>query len=334
MVEATTPGLSKEVKPKLEIEHMDEANPNLRLDVPVVLFIFRRPEETARVFAEIRKARPSRLFLIADGARESVEGETIAVSQTRRQVENVDWPCNVSRLYSETNLGLRAAILSGLDQVFDDCESAIVLEDDCVPSQSFFSFSEAMLTCYEQEPQVGLVSGFNFAPYRATADFHFSKAPYIWGWATWRRVWLKFRAAEEAESWSDHEIEEIRRDFASSDQARNFIQMMNEAKRLNTWDVSLAVWLRQNHLLSIVPRTNLIENIGFGALATHTKFEAFDVQVPVGEMQAPFEKPLKVEADSRRERRMWRTKRSRWLTFPLLHPITFTKSVLRYLRGV
>lgn len=328
-----TPDRRRGTRPDLEINHADETTPNSRLDVPVALFIFRRPEETARVFAEVRKARPSRLFLIADGARESVEGETISVSKTRMQVENVDWPCKVTKLYSDTNLGLRARILSGLDQVFEECESAIVLEDDCVPSQSFFSFSEAMLSSYEQELQIGLISGFNFAPYMAKADFHFSKAPYIWGWATWRRVWFQFRAAEEAESWSDSEIEEIRRDFVSSNQAKNFIQMMNDAKRLNTWDVSLAVWLRQNNLLSIVPRTNLIENIGFGALATHTKFEAFDVQVPAGEMQAPFEKPLKVEADSRRERRMWRTKRSRWLTYPLLHPLRFTNSVLKYLRA-
>ena len=319
-----------ETQPELENEYVPETTPNLRLDVPVVLFVFRRPEETARVFAEVRKARPSRLFLIADGARESVESETIAVSKTRRQIENVDWPCQVTRIYSETNLGLRARILSGLDQVFERSESAIILEDDCVPSQSFFSFSEAMLSSYENELQVGLISGFNFAPYRSIADFHFSQAPYIWGWATWRRVWLQFRSAEEAESWSDSEIEEIRRDFASSNQAKNFIQMMNDAKRLNTLDVSLAVWLRQNHLLSIVPRTNLIENIGFGVLATHTKFEAFDVSVPVGEMQAPFAKPLKVEADSQRERRMWRTKRSRWITFPILHPVRFFISVTKY----
>lgn len=305
----------------------------MKKQIPVVLFIFRRPELTQRVFSEIRKWSPSRLFIVADGPRAIVPGEEQLVGLTREIVSHVDWPCEVTRIYAEENLGLRTRLMTGLDEVFSFSDSAIILEDDCLPSNSFFDFSQSMLDQFAKVDEIGIVAGTNFAPYNSNQDFHFSNSAYIWGWASWARVWKSFRSAPQVESWTQAEISAIEDTFSSRSQARAFSRMMESAHQLNTWDISFAVWLRQQGFLNIVPKTNLIQNIGFGAEATHTKFEAFDVQVPAAELNGPYSCPEHVRADSRRERIMWRTKRTRWLTFPLFHPFTFTKSVLRYLRG-
>ena len=304
------------------------------LETPVVFFVFRRPETTARVFREIRKARPKKLYIVSDGARIEKLGEAELVSRTREVVANIDWPCEVSRIYATTNLGLRERILSGLDEVLAKEQKVIVLEDDCLPSESFFSFCSEMLNKHVANEKVALVSGFNFAPSKnPNQDYFFTHSTYIWGWATWARTWKEFRSAQQVEAWSKNETDSIKETFASKIQEREFLGMMAIADTLNTWDISLAVWVRQNRKLTVVPRINLIENIGFGADATHTKFEAFDVQVPASNFFGPIKHPRETRAAMKLERRMWRQKSLRWVVFPIKHPLRFLGLVLAYLKN-
>ena len=300
----------------------------------VAFFIFRRPETTARVFAEIRKARPRKLYVIADGARDGKPEEQQLVQRTRDVVSEIDWPCEVTRVFAEQNLGLRQRIFTGLDHVFSKENSAIILEDNCLPSQSFFSFCSELLQAHEKNENVALVSGFNFAPSKLMqADYFYSTSTYIWGWATWARTWKEFRTSPQVESWTTEETEEIKGTFASRIQMKEFLGMMSIADTLNTWDISLAVWVRQSKKLTIVPRLNLVENIGFGAEATHTKFEAFDVQLPSSDYSAALIHPKVIAADFKTERGMWRKKTSRWVTFPAKHPIRTIRSFVSYFKN-
>lgn len=304
------------------------------LETPVVFFIFRRPDTTARVFEKIREARPKKLYVVADGARKDKIDEADLVARTREVVANVDWPCEVSRIYSSVNLGLRERIFSGLDEVFSKEPMAIVLEDDCLPSPSFFSFCSETLTTYENNQQVALVSGFNFAPLKtAEEDYFFSRSTYIWGWGTWARTWREFRSAPQVEAWSRQETDSIKGTFASKIQSKEFMGMMAIANTLNTWDISLAVWVRQQGKLTVVPALNLIENIGFGSGATHTKFEAFDVQIPTSNFSGALRHPSNFMPNEKLECRMWREKSLRWVSFPFQHPIRFWALVLSYLKN-
>lgn len=60
------------------------------LKTPVAMFIFNRPDVTARVFAEVRRAQPRQLFLVSDGARSERPDEQHKVSLTRELVTDVD----------------------------------------------------------------------------------------------------------------------------------------------------------------------------------------------------------------------------------------------------
>jgi hypothetical protein len=304
------------------------------MDTPVVFFVFRRPETTVQVFSEIRKARPKQLFLIADGPRAGVLGEVELCARTRELLSNIDWPCEVTRIFAKTNLGLRNRILSGLDDVFSTVDRAIILEDDCLPTESFFRFCEDLLTKYENSPELALLAGFNHAPLNSNHihDYYFSKSASIWGWATWASEWRKFRSSPQLEAWSESELDELSKTFKSGLQRREFMRLARSAKSLNTWDVSVAVWLRQNGLLTAVPFTNLVSNIGFGEQATHTKFEAFDVQVPSGDFSGPLRHPEDIRYDPKHEVRAWRKKRLRWITYPTTHPVEFVKRLMRFFR--
>ena len=302
-------------------------------DLPaIVLMLFNRPEKTKVVLDQILKAQPRKLYVVADGPRVGHPEDLNLVAKTRSLIDSAPEGMEIIRLYADANLGLRTRILTGLDEVFFNEEQAIIIEDDCRPSVSFFHFASELLTRYGNS-SVGVVAGSNFGPYHGRqASYHFSRSPYIWGWATWSEVWKRFRADEQRESWTDEEVRNIMQGFSVKREAKEFQALMKNAQRLNTWDVSFAVWLRQQSLVSAVPARNLIQNIGFGEGATHTIFENFDVNLPAEELAFPLRHPSSLEPDLRREKIMWLRKQARWLSFPLLHPVDFSGRIIRYLR--
>jgi hypothetical protein len=304
---------------------------NKTFSTPVVLFLFRRPDTTRQVFSTIRQARPSTLFLISDGPRPGNDKERDLCEESKRVVSEVDWPCAVTRIYSETNLGLRERILTGLDEVFEIVDQAIILEDDCLPTESFFSFCNSLLERYKTSPEVALISGFNFAPTsRKNSDYFFSKHSGIWGWATWGRLWRSFRQAPQVETWSTEELNAVRHTFTDRARFSEFVRLAQKGATLNTWDISLSMWIRQQNMLTVVPRTNLISNIGFGGEATHTKFESFDVEAKTGNFVGDLKHPRAISWGFRDEKVAYRRKALRWVVFPILHPINFLSRFIKY----
>lgn len=161
------------------------------MNTTVAFFIFNRPGPTREVFEKIRRAQPARLFIIADGPR--TEQECILCEETRKIANAIDWPCEVKRNFSETNMGCGKRLSSGISWVFKQVEEAIILEDDCLPDNSFFQFCAEMLEQYRDDTRIMHIAGTSaqvgnkrFNPHES---YYFSIIANIWGWATWRRAW-------------------------------------------------------------------------------------------------------------------------------------------------
>src|SRR4030067_809654 len=120
------------------------------LKTPVAFLIFNRPDTTESVFREIARAKPEKLLVVADGARPEKAGEAEKCEQARRIISSVDWDCEVLKNYSDVNLGCKRRVSSGLDWVFETVEEAIILEADCLPDPSFFTFCEVLLEKYRE----------------------------------------------------------------------------------------------------------------------------------------------------------------------------------------
>src|SRR6267142_406558 len=133
-----------------------------QLKTPITFIIFNRPDTTARVFAEIARAKPPKLLIVADGPRVDRMGEAERCAQTRAVVERIDWNCEVLTNYSSVNLGCRNRVASGIDWVFEQVEESIILEDDCVPHPTFFRFCEELLERYRDDERVSQIGGANF----------------------------------------------------------------------------------------------------------------------------------------------------------------------------
>ena len=159
-----------------------------KIDIAVLILFFNRPDSLRKVFAEVRKARPSRLFLYQDGPRGERDMEGIMAC--REVVADIDWECDVRQMYQERNFGCDPSEYISQKWAFSLADKCIVLEDDDVPSQSFFPFCKEMLDRYEHDERIVMVSGFNSeeridgCPY----DYLFTSYMSIWGWASWRRV--------------------------------------------------------------------------------------------------------------------------------------------------
>lgn len=240
------------------------------LRAPVVLAIFNRPDTTAKVMEEIRRAKPSCLLVVADGPRSEVSEDADKCAEAREIASQVDWDCRVLTNFAETNLGLRRRLQSGLDWVFDQVEEAIILEDDCLPHPTFFRYCDDLLDRYRGDERIISISGSNFqlATGSSPASYYLSRYPQIWGWATWRRAWRLYDADMHAwpsareSSWLSHKL---------GPTAASYWNYLFEKtyKGMNTWDYQLLFTAWQNERLSIVPSVNLVSNLGFRSDATH-----------------------------------------------------------------
>ena len=245
------------------------------LDVAVLMLVFNRVETTERVFERVRQARPRYLYVVADGARSQKAGEAEKCEAVRQIfTTRVDWECTVVTLFRAENWGCRKSVSDGITWFFSQVEEGIILEDDCLPNESFFTFCAAMLAKYRADNSVMHVSGCQLIPNafpKQPNGYFFSRIPYIWGWATWRRAWQAYDA--EMESLPNYlatrgqELEELGA-YLKGKFLRNFEQV--KRYELNTWDYQWTLSILRDKGKCIVPAQNLISNIGFGAEATHT----------------------------------------------------------------
>lgn len=298
---------------------MENRNEPVRTEAAVVFFIYRRPELTARVFEEIRRCRPQKLYVIADGPRNSHEVSDVLL--TRECVKDVDWECEVTRIYQETNLGLRESVIRGLDLVFGNEESAIILEDDCLPSPSFFEFCTSLLARYENDSRLSLISGFSDGAVSSASNrYYFSLMPEIWGWATWSKVWREYRSSEIVREWSPEQRKIIIRTLGRLTRGRLFARLMKDNIVLNTWDIEFAAHLILGKKLTAVPKVNLIQNIGFGGSATHTTIRPPGLNNSLGYLKLPISHPTKVASDRLQNVREVAVKSARAIVTLLMNP--------------
>ena len=146
------------------------------IDVPVLLIFFNRPETFSKVFEQVKKARPSKLFLYQDGARLNRPADKENVAKCRAIAEEIDWECDVHRLYQEENKGCDPSEFIAIKWAFSMVDACIVLEDDDVPSQSFFPFCKELLEKYKNDERINMICGMNIngITENVTSDYLFS----------------------------------------------------------------------------------------------------------------------------------------------------------------
>lgn len=278
----------------------------MQFEIPIVFIIFNRPDTTSLVFEEIRRIKPLKLLIVADGPRSDRAGEPEKCNRVRAIIEQVDWPCDVRKNYAATNLGCKLRVASGLDWVFDEVEEAIILEDDCLPHETFFPFCKELLSKYRNDDRVAMISGdnFQFGQHHNQYSYYFSRYPHIWGWATWRRAWRLYDL--QMSSWPE---------FRNCGQLQHLLRrgpvisywekIFNKTfvGEIDTWDHQLTFAFMSSDRLCIMPNINLVSNIGFGSAATHTKRVNMYAGMPMEAIEFPLHHPLSIVRDTAADER-------------------------------
>lgn len=239
-------------------------------DTPILLILFNRPENTEKVFREIRKQRPKSLYVAADGPRKENPYDIELCAITRQIIERIDWECKVKTLFNETNLGCGLGPATAISWFFTHVSEGIILEDDCIPSDGFFLLCEELLKYYKKDPSVMHITGSNLNDNLVFGDGSYYKSNYanVWGWATWRRAWCKFDLNLTHTDY--HKV--IRNTFKYKSEQKFWESRINliNSKHICAWDYQwmFSIWKEQGTCLN--SNANLVANIGFGPGATHT----------------------------------------------------------------
>jgi hypothetical protein len=235
------------------------------LTTPVLFLIFNRPDTTQVVFDEIRKAKPAQLFVAADGPRRDRPDDPENCRKAREITRQVDWDCKITTLFRDENLGCKRAVSSAIDWFFSQVDEGIILEDDCVPHQSFFPFCQELLGRYRDDKRVMMISGMNYLFNRVEMDesYFFSRYYAIWGWATWKRAWSLYDS--KMSEWPRYNSQNYLRHIYCHSKIADFFQDLFQktySNQIDTWDIQWVYTCIFNHGLSISPKFNLVSNIG------------------------------------------------------------------------
>jgi hypothetical protein len=245
---------------------------------PVLFLVFNRPATTRRVFEAIRAACPRKLYVAADGARPDRPSEARSCEEVRAIATAVDWPCEVRTLFRERNLGCKLAVSGAITWFFEQEPEGIILEDDVLPLPTFFAFCDELLDRYRHDERVAMISGSNLVAnhFHARESYFFSYHCNVWGWATWRRAWRHYDVTvSDWPAWRDGGgLQKIGGgQFYFETYWRRVFDAVHSG-RINAWGYqwTFACWRRG--ALTVLPARNQIDNLGYGADATHTTADA------------------------------------------------------------
>ncbi len=237
-----------------------------QFDIPIAMIVYKRADLTIRSFAAIRELKPAKLYIIADGPRDASEEKK--VREVREYLDtHIDWDCEVHRNYAPQNIGLRYRMPTGMKWVFETEEKAIFIEDDIDATQNFFYFCKEMLEKYEQDERVLMVTGSNIYPEDPSfgkEQILFSQFASIWGWACWKRSFELYDV--NMRSWPQvRKSGEMKQRLTP--EAYDFYRVLFDDLQYHwhrTWDYQWTYIMLCGKGLGIVPRYNLVKNIGMG----------------------------------------------------------------------
>lgn len=256
------------------------------MTTPVAIIFFNRIEPLKRLVARLAEVRPPKVYLIADGARANRPGELEKVATCRAFMQELPWPCEIETNFSETNLGCRVRVTSGLDWVFAQEERAIILEDDCIPEPEFFPWVEHMLKVYKDDARVLSIGGTNLRPQlcEPTVGCVFTKYAMIWGWATWRRAW-RLNDKDLALFPDACKTHLFKRWLGKWRAEWYWRYLLTHVK--TSWGYRWAFTHFANQGLCVLPPVNLVENIGMSdSCATHTSSNPYELPLVTHEWSA------------------------------------------------
>lgn len=247
------------------------------MKTPVVIFLFKRVDTLERIFNSIRNEKPEKIYLLADGPRNA--DEKINTDLARKKAKKlIDWNCEVFEYFHEYNVGVYKNIGLGANRVLCKEKQAIFLEDDSLPEETFFKFSEEMLEKYRDNEKVLWICGTNYnqvLPKDELQSYYFTRNLLPCGWASWSDKFKKYYDGQ-LENLGNVNISRMKKTYINNKLFKQELNSVMQTKYLleneinkSSWDRQMCFSVRSNDLYGITPSKNQIKNIGVDNLSTH-----------------------------------------------------------------
>ena len=271
-------------------------------NIPVLVIIYNRPNKFKRLIEKLQNIKSKKIYVFADGPNKLKKNDLSLCKNTRKLVSSINWECKVYKNYQKENWGVDLGVYNAITWFFNKVKFGIILEDDCLPNLSFFKFVKILKSKYSRDKNIGIISGNNFIKKNYKYSYFFSKWPHTWGWATWKKNWVNFdydinfwKKLRKSNKWKL-----LNENFT---QYKTFThvydQILDKTKKKDiTWDYRYMLYCWNNNLLNIVPRYNLVKNIGFGKNANHTFVKNKKMNYKLNNLKFPLNHPNKNYIDT------------------------------------
>ena len=236
-------------------------------DVPILVIIFNRPVLTQKLFDALKILEPRHLYIASDSPRETHADDIVQCQMSRDIFENIDWVCSIKKKYNITNLGCDTSIREALSWFFGEVQYGIVLEDDCIPNQSFFNYCSVVLERHKDDKDIAIVCGTNHYDniISKNTDYFTSNLMYTWGWASWSRFVMQIKWNTKITEMEAQDL--LNQHFDNKEYVHFYKNIINyfisQPIKTKPWDIEFFIFILRNNLLTLIPSRNMIKNLGY-----------------------------------------------------------------------
>lgn len=232
---------------------------------PIAIFAYRRADELAATLGSLAAcgglARHA-VYLFIDGPKG--EADRREVEAVRQVGARLGWDRLEVRV-AENNRGLRRSVMAGVSELIEAHGRVIVIEDDLRVAPMALDYLQAGLDRFAGAERVKAVCAYQYRmPADASDRAGFLPFASSWGWATWRRAWAPFVAAEAR--------------LAERADSRAFLRQLDRqgiiaasamlrAQReglIDSWAILWNAYLAETDGLALFPAQTMVLNGGFG----------------------------------------------------------------------
>ncbi len=243
------------------------------MNVPLLLLLYKKPETTIQVVNALKKVKPKLIYIsINIPPKNKNKNDINKHNRVLKLINKIDWQCDLKIKKSKKHLNAYNSYKNAVKWFFKNEKEGIVLEDDTVPNKSFFIFCSKLLKRYRNNKKIAMICGTQFnSGIIKKESYLFSYFPMMWGYATWRRTINDHD--DKMKNWP-----RIKKNFFSEFTnnkmfVKYWTKIFNDGynKKFLAYDFQMMYSNLKNKKLSIIPKKNLVKNIGFVDEATHTK---------------------------------------------------------------
>ena len=239
-------------------------------NIPILILGYNRPFHIKKLITSLKKIQPKKIYVSLDGSKKNTK-DINKCKLVKDEIERINWNCLIKKNYNLNNLGCKKSVSNGINWFFKNNNFGIILEDDCIPNLTFFNFCKKINEVHRDNEKIFAISGSNFFNKKIEGDYFYSKYNHCWGWASWRRAWKHYDNSlsfwnkwKNSDNWKTFHKNKIER--------RYWEKIFNELKKgkIDSWAYTWTCSVWKKNGLTIIPKKNLIKNIGFDINATNS----------------------------------------------------------------